>query len=319
MSAVSATPTHAMLAVDWMINAQGTAPALHRVLWAGDASASRGGQAKSATLTSPCLSGVVLEGNCCETGIVSSLSGVCAALTARCWTRRATAAPPAYSTAAGCVAALVWASMCTGLAATAAWTPQGSAASTPLSTNAVSARAREGHATSKGIVTVAAESQRALNKSIQVVLLPEMSNVLSRFGLAKEDLSVSEVRFVNPEAHVADVSFHAKAAEQAGRLGFPQLVRVQELLSSLQNLQHPNITNLYGLTRKGHCGNGICELGERPVIGERDTDDCPKDCPIPVRTCPAGREGRQPWQRPGLVHGHIRRLRLLAGLHRSRL
>ena len=66
-------------------------------------------------------------------------------------------------------------------------------------------------------------AQGALERAVEDDLMEALASLLGPFGVSRSELSVEGLRLVAPHGHVADVSFLAKAAPLAGRLGWPQV------------------------------------------------------------------------------------------------
>lgn len=234
-----------------------------------------------------CASGLATKSMCCESGLVSALSGNCCTHGA-VLDRHGDCCSSGFVDGCGicdghATGIDIYGVCCYG---------QLDAAGLCCTSSAVDecgvCRGQGSTCNLEGILTVVAKSHSDLEKSVEYELLPGLAGLLSKFGLTETELSVTGIRLGSPEARIADVSFLAKAATRAGRSGFPQVKRVQQLLPELQKLPYPNITNIYALSRKGSCGNGICELGEQVREGTHDKDDCPEDCPIRIISCPVG-------------------------------
>jgi hypothetical protein len=130
---------------------------------------------------------------------------------------------------------------------------------------------------------------------------------MDRFGVEQEQLAVTSVQ-VNAGAASSseEVGFRVSTSnDNGGRSGFLTVARLTTLWRDLQTLPHLNLTDLYGLSRTGSCGNGVCELDEQVRVGLDGVHSagCLEDCPVRRQSCPVPPKNHHDHLRPCSGHG----------------
>ena len=108
---------------------------------------------------------------------------------------------------------------------------------------------------------------------------PPASIVITSVSLASRRLALSPARMVSSQS----VAVQTSLLPYGGANNLPQSSLAAALQAANTSSSLVSVSSVTSVSTSAVCGNGVCEVGERPgggVVG------CPVDCPYPVLTCP---------------------------------